>query len=655
MLTTTDVNGPSATHIYSLVPGVGDTNNIRFTVSNDTLYSDTMFDYVTKRSYSIRLRTQLVNNLYFEKYFRINITIGADTIKNILISDSLIYENSPASTVIGQLKTVSTDTLHKYTYALDNSLPSDNASFFLTPTGLLSSTQTFDYETKSSYKIYVKSNNLGGVSYVRQMTILIRDTLDTPTDIILSDSIVNDNAPVHHFIGKFSTVDVNGPTAIHMYAFTGGSGSTDNASFTISNDSIYTLSKINYAVKNMYSVRVRSTLVNGLYYEKKFAIIITNVDTITDILISNNRIYENSAPTTVIGQLSTVSTDTLNKYTYAFDNSVTSDNASFTLTSKGLLSAAQTFDYETKASYTISVTTTNTVGTFFTRQLTIIIRDTLDAPTDIKLSDSLVVDNSPGHTFIGTFSTIDVNGSTAIHNYSLVSVFGSVDDTSFTISNDSLYTKPRFDYDRQNTYHIRAHSALINGLYTEKMFTIIVTNFGEGPHAHNDSIAIKEDAKPKYLLTVALSDSDKYSPYTYKLLTTGVPFSMSADSGKLNLTGALDFHQHSRYELWYRVTDDMHLHDSAMVVVTVLPIEEAILPVNNYVSPNGDGKNDFFAIVSPEVYKEYELTIFNSSGVIVYKTTGYNNEWNGHDVEAGVYYYTLLGNKQYKGSLVLVK
>ena len=81
-----------------------------------------------------------------------------------------------------------------------------------------------------------------------------------------------------------------------------------------------------------------------------------------------------------------------------------------------------------------------------------------------------------------------------------------------------------------------------------------------------------------------------------------------------------------------------------------------MLPANNYVSPNGDGKNDYFFIVSPEVYKNYELVICNDNGVVVFQKTAYDNTWTGDGLRAGVYYYTLLGgNKKYKGNIVLVK
>lgn len=650
---TTDIDAGDA-FTYTLVSGVGDTDNVSFTINAGKIYSAKSFNFEKKKVYGIRVRSTDLGGAFVEKKFLIIIKDVNDQPTDIVLATNRIYENLPVGSYTTKLFTVDEDVndLFKYTFA--NIGTNDNTSFTIS-NDTLKSAFSFDFETKKTYSIYLTTTDSSGANFTKQFNILIRDSLDTPTNITLSDSIVNDNAPIGTYIGAFSTIDVNGPLALHSYTLVSGLGSADNSSFKISNDSIFTFSTVNYATKNAYSIRVRSTVVNGLYCEKRFGIIIVNIDTITDITINNNRIYENSAPNAAIGQLSTVSTDTLNKYTYTFDNSVVSDNASFTLTSKGLLNAAQTFDYETKSNYNISVTTTNPVGTSFTRQLSILIRDTLDTPLDIKLSDSLVVDNSPAKTYVGKLSTIDVNGASAIHTYSLSSIIGSVDDTSFVVSNDTLYTKPQVDYSTQNAYKLKVRSSLINGLYVEKLFSIRITNIGEGPHVREETVSVREDATPQYLITVSVKDTDKYSPYLYELLAKNVPFSMDPGTGKLKLTGALDFHKQAKYELPFRVTDNMDIRDSSVIIVTVVPVEEEVLPVNNYVSPNGDGKNDYFAIVSPEVYREYELTIYNSSGVAIFKTKEYNNEWNGSDVLPGVYYYTFLGNKEYKGNIVLVK
>ncbi|UTN03174.1 gliding motility-associated C-terminal domain-containing protein [Flavobacterium bizetiae] len=52
--------------------------------------------------------------------------------------------------------------------------------------------------------------------------------------------------------------------------------------------------------------------------------------------------------------------------------------------------------------------------------------------------------------------------------------------------------------------------------------------------------------------------------------------------------------------------------------------EEDDLIVHNAVSPNGDGKNDFFFIKGINKYPDNTVEIYNRWGVLVYQTSGYN-------------------------------
>ncbi|MBD2626098.1 peptidylprolyl isomerase [Trichormus variabilis] len=68
----TDPN-PGNTFTYSLVAGTGSTNNNLFTIVGNQLKSKSVFDYETKNTYSIRVRTTDQGNLFYEKTLTINI------------------------------------------------------------------------------------------------------------------------------------------------------------------------------------------------------------------------------------------------------------------------------------------------------------------------------------------------------------------------------------------------------------------------------------------------------------------------------------------------------------------------------------------------------------------------------------------------------
>ena len=81
---------------------------------------------------------------------------------------------------------------------------------------------------------------------------------------------------------------------------------------------------------------------------------------------------------------------------------------------------------------------------------------------------------------MGTLTTTDPNAGNTF-TYSLVSGTGSDNNGSFTISGSTLQTAASFDYETKNSYSIRVRSTDQGGLYTEKVFTISVTNVNEPP------------------------------------------------------------------------------------------------------------------------------------------------------------------------------
>ncbi|WP_205945128.1 gliding motility-associated C-terminal domain-containing protein [Pedobacter psychrodurus] len=67
--------------------------------------------------------------------------------------------------------------------------------------------------------------------------------------------------------------------------------------------------------------------------------------------------------------------------------------------------------------------------------------------------------------------------------------------------------------------------------------------------------------------------------------------------------------------------------------------------VNNILTPNGDGKNDFFVVKGLEKYPNNKLSIFDRGGRLIYAIMNYQNNWdgyfNGKPLMEDTYYYML--------------
>jgi large repetitive protein len=249
-----------------------------------------------------------------------------------------------------------------------------------------------------------------------------------PTDISLSNASVEENKPSGAAVGTLSTTDADAGETF-TYSLVAGAGDTDNGSFQIDGDTLKTNEQFDFETKDSYSIRIRTTDSAGDSFEKVFTISVNNVnEQPTDISLSNGSIDENKPSGTTVGALSATDPDTGQTHTFSLANSGcgggTFDNGSFSI-SGGELKSAAAFNFETKSSYTICVSTTDsgTPPLSFDKQFTIQVNDVNDAP----LADD--------ETFSGTNSAV---GNTALIGNDPSDGAPSVNGPKKTISADIL-------------------------------------------------------------------------------------------------------------------------------------------------------------------------------------------------------------------------
>jgi len=96
-----------------------------------------------------------------------------------------------------------------------------------------------------------------------------------PSDVVLSNGIIDENQPSGTFAGRFSTVDPDDQdgTKTYLYTLVEGNGSADNASFTLQSDgTLRSAASFDFESKNSYDLRVRSTDEFGGFREEAFVI-----------------------------------------------------------------------------------------------------------------------------------------------------------------------------------------------------------------------------------------------------------------------------------------------------------------------------------------------------------------------------------------------
>ncbi|MES2679963.1 MAG: gliding motility-associated C-terminal domain-containing protein [Bacteroidota bacterium] len=88
-----------------------------------------------------------------------------------------------------------------------------------------------------------------------------------------------------------------------------------------------------------------------------------------------------------------------------------------------------------------------------------------------------------------------------------------------------------------------------------------------------------------------------------------------------------------------------------------ITVVETVMP--NAISPNGDGKNDYFEVPNISLYENVELTVLNRWGSVVFKTSNYDNRWNGTNMQGSpltedTYFYSLkMGETTLTGFIII--
>ncbi len=117
-------------------------------------------------------------------------------------------------------------------------------------------------------------------------SLRVIDSNVAPTNVLLSNIAVNENAPAGTTVGLLSAVDAN-PGDTFVFTLVTGTGADDNAKFTINGNSLRTSQVFDFETQSSYSVRVRATDQEGAFFEKVFTISAVDLTELASVVIGD--------------------------------------------------------------------------------------------------------------------------------------------------------------------------------------------------------------------------------------------------------------------------------------------------------------------------------------------------------------------------------
>jgi gliding motility-associated-like protein len=249
--------------------------------------------------------------------------------------------------------------------------------------------------------------------------------------------------------------------------------------------------------------------------------------------------------------------------------------------------------------------------------------------------DLTVVENGCQSEPVGVFVTVN-NYPVIQPNYFYPVCEG---DTAILFANVSNYTSlnwtgPNNFSTNQNPYLLTPVNSVNSGTYY-----ISATNNGcvSGP----DSVIISHYPLPQLNLGPDTTHCFQTSPVT--LTVASYPYILWQDNSSQNFINVLNVN--GSYSVM--VIDTNGCKNSDQVYLNFIECDTLFIP--NLITPNGDGKNDYFKLRG-EFYRSYKLEIYSRWGQLVYQHDNYDDSWNGQcnrcngnsaNLPTGTYFYVV--------------
>ena len=563
--------------------GGADAAAFRINSTNGRLKTRAALDYETKTSYTVTITVSdseltdtidvTINVTDVDENRAPSFTDGASTTRSVA-------ENTAANTNIGSAVAATDPDDDTLTYTLGGT---DAAAFSIVSTsGQLRTNAALNYESDASYSVRVSVSDGNGESDSIDVTINVTDVNETPifANSTAARSIAENTGSGEDIGSAVSATDPDDDTLTYIL------GGTDAAMFSIVSTSgqLQTNAALDYEAKSSYSVRITVS-------DAKLTDTIDVTVNVTDV--SENRapaftagasttrsVAENTAADTNIGSAISATDPDDDTLTYTLGGT---DAASFSIVStSGQLQTNAALDYETKTSYSVRITVSDSELTD-TIDVTINVTDVDEnrAPAfaDGTSTTRSVAENTAADTNIGSaISATDPDDDT------LTYTLGGTDAASFSIVSTSgqLQTNAALDYESKSSYSVTVDVSDGNGGSDSIPVTISVTDVNESPIFANStaarSIAENTGSGEDIGAAITATDVDANTTLTYTLGgADAASFSIVSTSGQLQTNAALDYETKTTYSVRITVSDS-ELTDTIDVTINVTDVDENRAP-----------------------------------------------------------------------------
>ena len=562
-ITASDGDGDTLTYSIS---GGADASSFEINSSSGAITFKTAPDYETKSSYQLSVRASDGTNIAAQ-----DITVNIGNLNEHAPSLSLnspvsVNEGSTAVTTATATDADGDETITFSIFDTGNSCTDNDLFSIGESTGVITFKSAPDYENPADsdadneYALCIKASDNGGAAG----TYFEETSRGGAATLIVNVQDLDDTSPVFTSSGTFS-VDEN-QTSIGTVTAT--DEDSDTLTYSISDGdtelSINSSSGVlifnsapNYEVKPRYP----PTGSSGEAYE------VTVSDgtnsTTQEIVININDV--NDAPTFTSDSSFSIQENTTSAIGSVVASDEDSDDITFSISgseinisSDGLLTFETAPDYETKTSYSATVSISDGTDTA-TQDITVNITDENERPTFTSSSTFSAAENQ---TSIGTVTATDPEGESV--RFSLSS------DTGLSITSGGVLTfESTPDYETKDTYTATVFANDPAENTKSQSITVNVTDVNEAP-TFTSSASFSANENQTAIGTVEATDVDG-DTLTYSI--SGSDITINSATGVISFVSAPDYETTTSYSATVTVSDGSNT-DTQDISVSVINVND---------------------------------------------------------------------------------
>ncbi|WP_211941773.1 cadherin domain-containing protein [Cylindrospermopsis raciborskii] len=584
------------TFTYSLVTGTGSIDNSSFTIVGNQLRTAAAFDFETKNSYSIRVRSTDQGGQFFEKQLTINVTNvnEAPTFANPTATFNTPENSTNVGTIDPATDPDGGDILN---YTLSGT---DATKFnFNTITRALSFKTPPDFEAPGSntYSLTITATDVRGLNATQTVTVNVTNVNEAPTFANPTATFpVAENSTTVGTIAPATDPDAGDTLTYTLSGADAGKFNIDSSTRLLSFKTPPNFEVPGSAAgSNTYSVTVTATDGGGLTTTQAVTVNVTDVPEVGNppVITSSSTFFvaENS---TAVGNIIATDADG-NTLTYSINGGA--DRSLFNINSTtGALSfvTAPNFEAPTDVGadnrYNLQIQVTDGNNPV-TQDLIIDVTNVNEAPTDLTLSATTIEENQASGTVVGNFSTTDPDAGNTF-TYSLVTGTGATDNSFFTIDGGQLKTAAAFNFETKNSYSIRVRSTDQGGLFFEKQLTIGVNDVNEPPVFSAVSFPVRENSK--LVGRISVQNPEPEDVITFALAGVDAKLLSIDSQGNLTFNKAPDFEKpededkNNIYQVQVTVGDGKTPPVTRDIDIKVEDVNEAPAAIGDFLAIVGD-------------------------------------------------------------------